>query len=97
MTIKSICFAIPAVLCVWFGVLVGVGLVSDQTPARLVLFPSDQFLHNLPDGASIVSMNEWAVTVSSPQSGLAHALYNHGAWVVLPAGLMGCAPVARTT
>ncbi|MFC4668313.1 hypothetical protein ACFO5X_07080 [Seohaeicola nanhaiensis] len=76
----------------WLGLLAGVMLVSDVAPAALVMLPSDDFLADLPQGVAILSSTPVSVTLTSEAPGLAAALYASGAWLVLPAGLAGCAP-----
>lgn len=76
----------------WIGLLAGVMLASDVAPAALVVLPSDAFLAGLPKGVAILSSTPVSVTLTSEAPGLAATLYTSGAWLVLPAGLAGCAP-----
>ena len=85
-------FAVPFVLFGWLATLAAVGLVSDEAPAQVVMFPSDAFLQNLPSDVSIVSSDRWSVTLASRQASFAKSLYSLGAVIVLPSGLQGCAP-----
>ena len=81
-----------AVVIGWVTVLAGVMFVSDSAPAALVMLPDSAFLNDLPQGVSILSQNAISVTLISDMDGLGKALYRAGAILVLPAGLLGCAP-----
>lgn len=77
----------------WIGVLAGTMFATDAAPGALVVMPSDAFLEALPDGVSITSRNQYSITIGA-ESGLdTAALYDAGAILVLPAGLLGCAPL----
>jgi hypothetical protein len=67
--------------------------LSDAAPAALVMFPDVAFLNDLPGGVAILSQNVVSVTLVSEMSGFGRALYQAGAFVVLPAGLLGCVPL----
>lgn len=82
-----------AVIAGWIVVLAGVMLVSDVAPAALVMFPDAAFLQSLPDGVAALSQNAISVTLISESTGFGGTLYRLGAFVVLPAGLLGCAPL----
>ena len=82
-----------AVVIGWIVVLAGVMFMSDAAPAALVMFPDATFLNDLPDGVAILSQNAVSVTLTSEMTGFGVALYHAGAFVVLPAGLLGCAPL----
>lgn len=82
-----------AVIAGWLAVLAGVMLVSDTAPAALVMFPNAAFLQGLPDGVAILSQNAVSVTLISESPGFGGTLYRLGAFVVLLAGLLGCAPL----
>lgn len=84
------CFA---VVLGWGAVLAGVMLVSDASPAALVMFPTDTFLAALPESVAITGQTVFSVTLISETPGFAAALYDAGAPLVLPAGLLGCAPL----
>ena len=88
MTIRCLLSAI-AVGTGWIAVLAAVMVMSDDAPAALVLFPDGAFLAALPDDVSITGRNAISVTLT----GDAATLYRAGAWLVLPAGLLGCAPL----
>ena len=77
----------------WGAVLAGVMLVSDAAPAALVMFPGRAFLNDLPAGTAILSQSPVSITLISAAPGFAASLYRAGALVVLPAGLLGCAPL----
>lgn len=93
MTIRPLIYAVPLVLAGWLAILVLVGLLSDEAPARFVPFPSAQLIGNLPPETSIVRFTDWGITLSSSQPHFARALYENGAWIVLPSGLNGCLPL----
>lgn len=90
MTIKAALLAIPLLLMGWVGVLAGLTLLSDDAPAALVLFPSQDFLAQMPEGAAMLAATPISVTLASDNSNFALQLYKNGAWLVLPAGLRGC-------
>ena len=93
MTIRTILVAIPMVLVGWIGVLAVVTLISDGAPGYVALIPSQGFLRNLPEKASILAVSKSTITLASEEADFAHALYQSGAWLVLPAGLPGCLPL----
>jgi len=74
----------------WIAVLATVMVLSDASPAALVLFPGDEFLSHLPDGTSILGKSWFSVTLADPTPGFSKGLYRAGALLVLPAGLKGC-------
>lgn len=90
MIIKQVAKTIPLIAVGWLATLVIVGLVSDDAPAQIVLFPSANFMNNLPVNASILDHSDWRVVLQSESNGFAKALYQHGAKLVLPSGLDGC-------
>ena len=96
MTIRAVFIAIPVVLMGWIGVLTVVAYVGDGAPAYVVLFPAQNFLENIPKSSSILATSIASVTLTSDESGFARALYQSGAWLVLPAGLPGCSPQPKT-
>lgn len=81
-----------AVLVGWVAVLAGVMVLSDQSPAAVVMFPDAAFLAALPEGVAITGQTAVSVTLTSEIPGMARVLYAAGAPLVLPAGLLGCAP-----
>ena len=92
MIIKSL-LSLIVVAIGWVGVLAGAMYVTNDAPAALVVMPSEALMQNLPEGVSILTQNAYSVTLNSEMTGLAAALYQAGAFVVLPAGLLGCAPL----
>jgi len=92
MTTRYYILAVPLVFVGWVSVLGTVGLYSDDAPAYVVPFPTDNFLGNLPESASILSIDTLSVTLTSEKPGFARTLYKSGAFIVLPSGLEGCAP-----
>ncbi|MEM7425280.1 MAG: hypothetical protein AAF441_04250 [Pseudomonadota bacterium] len=95
MTIKRLALALPLLFAGWIATLASISLLTDEAPAQVVVFPKRAFLDNLPEGASIIALNDWSITLASPRPGFAGSLYRHGAWLVLPAGLRGCLPLPR--
>lgn len=83
---------LAAVLVGWLAVLALVSVMSDEAPAYVVVFPSARVVHDLPRGVSVVESSAFSITLASDQPGLARALYQSGALLVLPSGLSGCAP-----
>ena len=77
----------------WIAVLAAVMVLSDDAPAAVVLFPDASFLEALPKGIAITGRTAFSVTLSSEAPHFARALYAAGALLVLPAGLLGCAPL----
>ncbi len=96
MTIKSGLIALPLMFLGWLCTLIIVGLMSDAAPASVVMFPTQVFLQTLPEDSAILSANRFSVTLTSERAGFSRALYQHGAWLVLPAGLPGCLPLPET-
>ena len=94
MIIKRILMAIPLVLVGWIAVMALVMRFSDAAPAAVVVFPSERLMAELPEGAAILGLNPVALTLAN-DAGLTAALYDRGAWLVLPAGLTGCLPLTE--
>ena len=90
MTIKSILLALPFVFTGWITTLAVIGLVSDEAPAQVVMFPTDTFLKKLPLDVAIISAGQWSIIVTSKKKNFAKSLYALGAKIVLPSGLQGC-------
>ena len=96
MTIRTLLIGVPAMFAGWLIVLVMVGLITDEAPASVVLFPSPEFVDALPHGTSILESTRFSVTLRSDASGFVRSLYESGAIIVLPAGLPGCLPLPKT-
>ena len=94
MTIRRLAWVLPLILIGWVTVMAGVMRVSDVAPGSVVLFPSQALLADLPEGAAILGLNRFALTLAN-QAGLTNALYGRGALLVLPAGLKGCLPLTQ--
>ena len=92
LTIKGWLLSLLAVVAGWFAILATVPLVSDATPAALVLWPDQSFVANLPEGIAITGAGSGWVVVAGTTPALAARLYQAGATLVLPAGLRGCLP-----
>lgn len=97
MTIRAILFALPLILMGWAVTMTTVSLVSDAAPAKIVVLPTRALLDTLPDTAAVVGLSRWSVTLYAPDPGFGWWLFRHGAWLILPAGLQGCAPDASET
>ncbi|MCH2094323.1 MAG: hypothetical protein MK160_04315 [Rhodobacteraceae bacterium] len=93
MTTRPLLAALPLLVLTWLATLAAVAVITDQAPAYVVVFPSDALLANLPDDANILSASGLSVTLISDQESFARRLYEHGARLVLPAGLTGCLPM----
>lgn len=91
--ITKVLLSCTAIACGWVAVLAGVMAVSDAAPSALVMFPDAAFFDALPTGVAITSQTAISVTLASDTTGFAPMLYKSGAWLVLPAGLLGCAPL----
>ncbi|MBO9395838.1 hypothetical protein J7400_04035 [Shimia sp. R9_2] len=90
MTTRSVLLSLVLLLFGWLGILGAVTLLTDDAPAALVVFPSQDFLERMPKDVAILSASPFSVTLASENAGLAIQLYQKGAWLVLPAGLQGC-------
>lgn len=95
MTIKTAALALPLLFAGWLTTLIAVGLFTDAAPASVVLFPTENFLQNLPDDVAIISSTRFTLTLSAETKNFARTLYSSGAWIVLPAGLTGCLPLPK--
>ena len=93
MTIRTVLIALPLLFLGWVSTLIVVGLVSDEAPASVVLFPSTAFVENLPEDVAVLEWGSLSVTLVAQQPDVARRLYQSGAWIVLPAGLRGCLPL----
>jgi hypothetical protein len=82
-----------AIAAGWLAVLAGVMLIPQAAPAALVIFPPVTLIEKLPPGVAIVSHGPFSITLASIEPGFVPDLYRAGAWLVLPAGLRGCAPL----
>jgi hypothetical protein len=95
MTIKGLMFTVLAAFIGWIGVMTGVMYLSDAAPAAVVIFPSQKLLVDLGD-VSVLSANKVSITLASNEDRFAKRLYSDGAYLVLPAGLVGCLPLPGT-
>lgn len=94
MTIRRILLALPMVFIGWIAIMAVVMRFSDAAPAAVVPWPTKSFLHDLPGQAAILDVNGLAVTFAN-RPDLVKDLYAAGAWLVLPAGLLGCLPLSQ--
>jgi hypothetical protein len=94
MTINRILLTVAFVFVGWIAVMALVMRFSDAAPAAVVPWPTRAFLHDLPPQAAILDVNGLAVTFAN-RPDLAKDLYAAGAWLVLPAGLVGCLPLSQ--
>lgn len=92
MITRTLFRTVPLLIVAWLSTLMTVSVLSDSAPAQLVLFPSSSFLKALPSNIAITKATALSVTLASNKPHLARVLYRHGALIVLPAGLQGCAP-----
>lgn len=86
MTIRTVLYALPILAIAWLGLLAGVMVVTEQAPVALVIGPVV-----IPADAAIVADPWIGVSLQSDAPGFVADLYRSGAWLVLPAGLLGCA------
>lgn len=77
----------------WLALLASVMLLSNDAPAALVPLATAHFIGALPDHISITDTTALGTVLVSEDAGFVAQLYEAGAIVVLPAGLMGCAPL----
>lgn len=76
----------------WIGVLTLIMALSDEAPAALVPFPSRAFLDGLPEDVVVADRLWLGIVLTGEMPDFVPGLYAAGARLVLPAGLMGCAP-----
>lgn len=93
MTIKVWIGSIGAVLVGWFSLQLLVMYFTDAAPGAVILFPSTDFVAQLPQDVAVVGGGGNWIAVKSDAPNLGKNLYGAGAWVVLPAGLPGCLPL----
>ncbi len=70
----------------WLALLALVMLITEQAPTALVIGPA-----HIPDHAAITADPWIGLSLQSDKPGFVKELYANGAWLVLPAGLLGCA------
>ena len=90
---RGVLLALPLAALGWLVVTASVALLTDAAPGAVAFFPGEGFVGRLPEGAALVDVSRYAVSVASGEPGLARALYRAGALLVLPAGLPGCLPL----
>lgn len=93
--LRRIVLALPLVAVAWIALLALVMRLSGEVPAALVILPPEGMLAALPSDVAVTSAGPFSVTVSGG-AGLVAQLYAAGALLVLPAGLTGCLPQARS-
>ena len=93
-TIKRTSYALALVFVGWIAVMAMVMRYSDVAPAAVVLFPSRGLMAQLPEDTSILGLSRTRLTVENAPN-TTRALYDAGAWLVLPAGLTGCLPLSK--
>ncbi len=81
--------ALPVLATAWVGLLALVLRLGAPAPAAIVLLPPDGFWRSLPPDVAITSRGALGL-VAEGGPDLVGALYQAGAWLVLPAGLGGC-------
>jgi hypothetical protein len=91
MIIRRLMWQAPLTGLAWLALLAGMSLWTDAAPAQVVIFPGPEFIAHLPPDIGIIGATGLTVTVAAPTPGLARILYAHGALLVLPARLTGCA------
>ena len=93
MTIKGWISSTGAVLVGWLGLQLLVMYFTDAAPGAVVLFPSTDFVYQLPIDVAVVGVGTHWIALKSDAPNLGKSLYRAGGWVVLPAGLSGCLPL----
>lgn len=93
-TIRRGLYLLLAALTGWIAVMAVVMRVSNAAPAAMAFLPGEALLAALPDETRILGLNRFVLTVAN-DPGTAEALYQAGAWLVLPAGLTGCLPLTE--
>lgn len=93
MTIRSWVLSFAIVIVGWFGLQISLALFTDAAPGAIALFPSDDFVAQLPKGVSVVGAGSRWIMVRSDDAQLGMNLYAAGARIVLPAGRPGCLPL----
>lgn len=78
--------ALPVLAAAWIGLLALVMFLTESAPTALVIGPAE-----IPAHAKIVANPSIGLSLQSDQPGFVQELYANGAWLVLPAGLLGCA------
>ena len=96
MTIRTWAFAMVCVAGGWLATVLGVMVLTDAAPGAVVLFPSTDFVSNLPDGVAVVGRGDRWIAVRSDNAKLGLSLYRAGGRLVLPAGLPGCLPLPKS-
>ncbi|MCG6903283.1 MAG: hypothetical protein LJE68_11440 [Rhodobacter sp.] len=87
--------ALLAAVLGWIAIMAVVMRFSDAAPAAVVFFPPEGFVASLPEDTTILSYTRYTLTLQSEQTtGFGAILYRSGAWLVLPAGLIGCLPLS---
>jgi len=93
MTIRSWVFSFAIVIAGWLGLQVALVLFTDAAPGAIALFPSEDFVAQLPKDVSVVGSGANWIMVRSDEPQLGMNLYAAGARIVLPAGRPGCLPL----
>jgi hypothetical protein len=93
MTIKTWALSLTAVLVGWFGLQLLVMRFTDAAPGAVVLFPTQDFITQLPADVAVVGGGSNWLAIKSDRPNLGQSLNTSGAWIVLPAGLPGCLPL----
>ena len=81
---------LAAILFGWFLVMAGLVRFLPVSDAYLALGPENRIVDNLPAGARILRTGNHSVVASMKGDQTGNALYDAGAWIVLPALANGC-------
>jgi len=81
---------LAAILFSWFLVMAGLARFLPVSDAYLALGPESRIVDNLPAGARILRTGNHSVVASMNGDQTGDALYDAGAWIVLPALANGC-------
>ncbi|MGJ8546933.1 MAG: hypothetical protein ACSHWZ_15925 [Sulfitobacter sp.] len=94
-TITKILAGLCLLGAAWIALLAAVMHLSAAPPAALVPFAGPGFIAALPAHVAITDDLPLGLVLISDDPGFVADLYRAGAHLVLPAGLMGCAPLER--
>jgi hypothetical protein len=88
--ITKVAFGLTVLALSWIGILSAVMAVSGDAPAAFVPFPSAAFMASLSDQVAISDRFAFGIVLVSDDASFVTQLYQAGARLVLPAGLVGC-------
>ena len=96
MTTSGWIASVVLVFLGWMSLFVGVMYFDDAAPGALALFPNEEFMSRLPSNTGILDIGSFWIILRSDDADLGKKLYEAGALIVLPAGLLGCFPSPKS-